>query len=104
MMQPGKYIGLDVGGSHVTASVIDTCVPGDQPLQLLRKDINAFDKAFNLIREIGSCINEILIDEKKINAVGIAFPGPFNYGKGVCAITNVGGKFEKAFGLHIMQA
>ncbi len=104
MMQPGKYIGLDVGGSHVTASIIDTRIPGDQPLQLLRKNINAFDKAFNLIREIGGCINEILIDEKKVNAVGIAFPGPFNYEKGVCAIANVGGKFEQTFGLHVMQA
>src|SRR5664279_4797562 len=102
MIQPGKYIGLDVGGSHVTASIIDTHTPRDQPLQLLRKDINAFDKAFNLIREIGSCISEILIDEKKVNAVGIAFPGPFNYEKGVCTIANVGGKFEQTFGLHIM--
>ena len=104
MIQPGKYIGLDVGGSHVTASIIDTCMPGDQPLQLLRKDIDAFDKAFKIITAIGNCINEKLIGDMKIDAVGIAFPGPFNYEKGVCAIANVGGKFEQTFGLHVMQA
>ncbi|KAA9036537.1 ROK family protein [Ginsengibacter hankyongi] len=104
MMQPGKYIGLDVGGSHVTASLIDTCITPDQPLHLLRKDINAFGKAFNIITDIGSCINEILIGDIKIDAVGIAFPGPFNYEKGVCAIANVGGKFEQTFGLHVKQA
>ncbi len=104
MKQPGKYIGLDVGGSHVTAGIIDTRIPADQPLHLLRKDINAFDKAFNIIADIGNCINEILIDKTKPAAVGIAFPGPFNYEKGVCAIANVGGKFEQTFGLHVSQA
>ena len=104
MIQPGKYIGLDVGGSHITASLIDTCITADQPLQLLRKDINAFDSATNIIRGMGNCINEILNDDTKINAVGIAFPGPFNYEKGVCAIADVGGKFERTFGLHVKQA
>ncbi|HSN09636.1 MAG TPA: ROK family protein, partial [Hanamia sp.] len=104
MLQPGKYLGLDVGGSHVTASIIDTCARGDQPLHLVRKDINAFGNAFNIIADIGNCIQEILNGDTKIDAVGIAFPGPFNYKKGVCAIANVGGKFEQTFGLHVMQA
>lgn len=104
MIQPGKYIGLDVGGSHVTASLIDKSAPGSQPLYLVRKDINAYGSAYNIIEAIGDCINEILHEETEISNVGIAFPGPFNYKKGVCAIANVGGKFELIFGLHVKQA
>ena len=104
MIQPGKYLGIEVGGSHVTASMIDKCILQDQPLLLSRKEINAFGKAFNIIKDIGNCIKGILIGNSKIEAVGIAFPGPFNYEKGVCTIADVGGKFEQTFGLHVMQA
>ena len=52
---------------------------------------------------IGNCIKEVLAAEPGVSAVGLAFPGPFDYAKGVSAITGVGGKFESTFGLHVMQ-
>jgi predicted NBD/HSP70 family sugar kinase len=99
-----KSLGVDIGGSHVTASVIDTSAPGKQPLHLLRKSINSFDTAANIIEAISACIREILNDGNSGAEIGIAFPGPFDYEKGVSAIRNVGGKFEKTFGIHIKQA
>lgn len=99
-----KSLGVDIGGSHVTASVIDLSAPGKQPLHLLRKNINSFDTAFNILETIGACIQEVLNDGTSVAEIGIAFPGPFDYEKGVSAIRNVGGKFEKTFGIHIKQA
>ncbi len=103
-MKNNKKIGLDIGGSHISASIIDLSTVGKQQLSLIRKEINPSDSAYNIITTVASCINKMLKSEPTINAVGIAFPGPFNYEKGVSAINNVGGKFEYTFGLHIAQA
>jgi len=99
-----KRIGIDVGGSHVSASVIDVLQSGKQSLHFHRKDIDSFGTADSIIEAISSCIKEVATDADHIEAVGLAFPGPFNYEKGISAITGVGGKFEKTFGLHIAQA
>ncbi|MFV8346996.1 ROK family protein [Flavobacterium sp. ZB4P13] len=103
-MENKKKIGVDVGGSHVTVSVIDTNKVESQSLRMIRKDINAIDKAFDIIATIGNCIKEVLVDERAVDVVGVAFPGPFDYEKGVSTIANVGGKFEKTFGIHMQQA
>jgi len=94
MMQDNKRIGIDVGGSHVAAGLIDIKNQRNKTLNLIEKDINAMGSAYNIIETIGNCIKEMLIEETNIDAVGIAFPGPFDYEKGVSVITNVGGKFE----------
>jgi predicted NBD/HSP70 family sugar kinase/mannose-6-phosphate isomerase class I len=99
-----KIIGLDVGGSHVTAGWIDTGNAMKGPFSLIWKDFNAHDIAFNIVTIIGDCIRELLTIESGIDAIGIAFPGPCDYDKGVVAVANVGGKFEQIFGLHIKQA
>ncbi|MFT3844480.1 MAG: ROK family protein [Lacibacter sp.] len=104
MSPKSKRIGIDIGGSHATASVIDVSIDGTQPLVLRRKDINSFGTANDIFESIGSIINDIVTEEKEIAAVGLAFPGPFDYEKGVSAIAGVGGKFQATFGMHVKQA
>jgi predicted NBD/HSP70 family sugar kinase/mannose-6-phosphate isomerase class I len=99
-----KCIGVDVGGSHVSASMVDLFHEGEQSLQFNRKEIDSLGTADSIIHAISSCIKEVATEVDTIEAVGLAFPGPFNYEKGVSAITGVGGKFEKTFGLHVAQA
>ncbi|WP_316633332.1 ROK family protein [uncultured Flavobacterium sp.] len=99
-----KKIGIDVGGSHVTVSVIENNVVDKQPQRLTRMEINSNEKPTAIISAIGNSINEILNEGETIDAVGIAFPGPFNYDKGVSEIKGVGGKFETTFGIHMQQA
>ncbi len=103
-MERNKRIGVDVGGSHVSASLFDMSHSRKQSLDFLRKDINAFDNAYNILEAIGNCIKELQSEKMAIDSVGIAFPGPFDYENGVSAIVNVGGKFKQTFGLHIRQA
>lgn len=98
-----KRIGVDVGGSHISASWIPGLKEEAQRLNLLRKDINAFDTAHNILSSIRECMDEMLQGDTEVNVIGIAFPGPFDYVKGISAIANVGGKFENTFGLHLQQ-
>jgi len=97
-----KKIGADVGGSHVTVSVIEHNSTNKQKQTISRKEINANENPTAVISAIGSCINEV-INEDIVDTIGIAFPGPFNYKKGVSEIKGVGGKFETTFGVHMQQ-
>ncbi|PVX44474.1 mannose-6-phosphate isomerase class I [Flavobacterium sp. 103] len=99
-----KKIGIDVGGSHVTVSVIENSTVENCPQTIMRKEINAKENPTAIISVIGNCITDILTDGITVDAVGIAFPGPFNYEKGVSEIMGVGGKFEPTFGVHVQQA
>ena len=102
-MRPTKTIALDVGGSHVSACLVDLRSTGKECGYLVRRSIDAFDKASGIIQSIANCIQEAA--GKEIPAViGIAIPGPFDYTTGVSAVANVGGKFEKMYGLHLKQA
>lgn len=103
-MKRTKRIGIDIGGSHATASVIDVSIDGVQPLVLRRKDINSYGSANDIFESIGNIIKDIVAEEKEVAAVGLAFPGPFDYEKGVSAIAGVGGKFQATFGMHVKQA
>ncbi len=103
-MKATKRIGIDVGGSHISVSLIDPCKEGKQALTFKRKEINSEETAHSIIDTIADCIKEIADGVDGIEAVGLAFPGPFDYPKGVSTITGVGGKFEKTFGLHVEQA
>jgi predicted NBD/HSP70 family sugar kinase/mannose-6-phosphate isomerase class I len=97
-----RKIGMDVGGSHISAAVIGDA--GGEPLRTTRTGLDSHDSASHIVAAIGNCMQELLAGENDITAVGIAFPGPFDYEKGICAISNVGGKFEQTFGLHMEQA
>lgn len=102
-MRPTKTIALDVGGSHVSASLIDVKATGKECLQVVRQEIDAFKPATSIIQSIAHCIQQTAGDEMPA-VIGIAFPGPFDYKTGVSAIANVGGKFETLYGLHVKQA
>ena len=104
MPRNNKVIALDIGGSHVTASIVDISLTGKQHLIFLRKDLNSLGSAYHIIDTISECILEIMPGNESVDTIGIAFPGPFDYENGISTITNVGGKFQNTFGLHVKQA
>src|SRR5690349_7247749 len=89
-----RTIALDVGGSHVSASLIDIRSGGKKCLGIVRKHIDAFEGPAGILQSIAQCIEEASGNEKP-SVIGIAFPGPFDYKTGVSAVANVGGKFEQ---------
>lgn len=104
MKAPNVSLGLDVGGSHVTAGVVDMSFAGGRSMRLARKEMDSYGTASGIVAAISDCIREALAGEVPVAEIGIAFPGPFDYQKGVCTVLNVGGKFEQMFGLHLGQA
>lgn len=103
-MLTGKVIGIDVGGSHISAALVDTAHAGSKPTAANLIQINSHDSADIILAALTQSIQNIIADNQEIDAVGIAFPGPFDYENGISAVNNVGGKFEQTFGLHIRQA
>lgn len=99
-----KTIGVDIGGSHITTALIDTL--GSEKRTILKETtpLDSSASANSIIDTLSNSLNTILHQQPDIDSIGIAFPGPFDYEKGVSAIYNVGGKFEQTFGLHIQQA
>lgn len=57
-MRPTKTIALDVGGSHVSASLIDVKLTGKERLKVTHKYIDAFDQATHIIQSIAQSIQE----------------------------------------------
>lgn len=97
-------IGIDIGGTHITTALVDTLSTGSETIRKNTTALNSNASANAIIGTLTKSLKDILDNESDIDALGIAIPGPFDYEKGVCAIANVGGKFEQAFGLHIHQA
>jgi glucokinase len=96
-------IGVDIGGTHITACMVDTdtgqiiegtCVRGEiDPLQNRDHVIRSWAKT------IAACAKQ---RASSIDRVGIAMPGPFDYEKGISHITGLH-KYECLYGLNVKQ-
>jgi glucokinase len=79
-------LGVDVGGSHVTAGLIDIKERTLIRASLVRKSVNS-NGSYD---EIMSVWNQVLTDVSKqydlTPKIGIAMPGPFEYEKGISLI------------------
>ena len=77
----GKYAcGVDIGGSHITAALIDRSSYHVVPESLVRKRIDAKGSAAQIIGAWAEALEPLLNDSIQ---VGIAMPGPFDYEEGV---------------------
>lgn len=104
MLHENKMLGVDIGGSHASFSVVDIHQPSAKALTVKRTEINSLASASEILSSISAGICEQLQADPELRAVGIAFPGPFRYAEGISTITGVGGKFSATFGMHIKQA
>lgn len=90
---------LDVGGTHVTAAVVD---PGSG--RVLRQERAALDptgRADAVLDAIAEPARSLEVDPQA--AWGIAFPGPFDYGAGIGRFRDVA-KFEALDGVDVGAA
>jgi predicted NBD/HSP70 family sugar kinase/mannose-6-phosphate isomerase class I len=104
MTKQNKKLSIDVGGSHIALSVIDCHSFQNNVEQINRYEINSYAQASEIVGFIAQKIVEQFLLEPDIDGIGFAFPGPFHYQTGTSIIKDVGGKFEKTFGLDIKQA
>lgn len=98
-------VGVDVGGSHITAVAVDMESKRIIPGTLFGKPVDNSAPAVDIISVWASTI--ALVIEKvmlfNVRGIGFAMPGPFDYVKGICLIRGVQ-KYGDLYGLNIGKA
>ena len=95
------YIGVDIGGSHITAAQVDLQKGKIIGSSVTRSKLNPHDSAENILN-IWVCAIKKASEGVQTFFVGIAMPGPFDYENGICLMQNVN-KYEDLYGLNIKQ-
>lgn len=96
------YITLDVGGSHISSSLIFYNNLEYRTEQKAHRFISSTITASQFIDELTEsilCVSKPEIAEP-LKGIGISMPGPMDYQNGICKITGVN-KFEALFGLDL---
>jgi len=103
-MMNNTYIGVDIGGSHITSALINSENGAINYHSLQRVSVNSNDSAENILSKWTHAI-ESTIDcgSGKLSKIGIAMPGPFDYESGVCLMKNVN-KYDNLYGLNIRES
>src|SRR5689334_18949648 len=78
-------IGADIGGSHITAGVVDDDRLHILPSSLSRKSLSSSAGCDELITNWAACIRTSA-GGAEIDKLCIAMPGPFMYEEGICLI------------------
>ncbi|WP_264551995.1 ROK family protein [Flavobacterium sp. N2038] len=98
-----KYaVGIDIGGTHITAAIIDIASMKviDQSLQKESFDSNL---PVDEVMSIWGKVIRTSIENSKVEAVkglAVCMPGPFDYTNGLCWIKDQS-KYEHFYGLNV---
>ena len=104
-MNTKKYLmGFDVGGSHVTAALIDADTFAMLPGSEARRNIDTHGEPDAILSVFADAANASAGDLwANVEGIGIAFPAPFDYPNGICLITPEQNKFTKFYGVNVRQ-
>ena len=100
-MANNYFMGIDVGGTHITLDLVDDTTFEMLPASTIRKDLDTNASPSAVLEVFESAIAECaaVTGEERVRGVGLAIPGPFNYGEGICKITPAQQKYEQMFGV-----
>lgn len=101
-MHQAKIVGIDIGGTHVSASLVDLSMTNADVQSLVRMNVDPMGSIEETIEAWARCIQrcfdqDLTIERKRI---GIAMPGPFDYENGISYITGLN-KFECLYRLPV---
>ncbi len=103
-MNQAMFIGADIGGSHISIAAIDGAsmqIIGNTFRANIHTEIDVANFMQTLISLIKQC--SASLQEKKIAAICLAFPGAFDYENGIGLYDGSNKKFEKLYGLNIRE-
>jgi glucokinase len=96
-----KMVGVDIGGSHITASLIDLENQCVAPESVVRNPVNTNGSADEILSTWVNAIREVVPrDEINHVRIGVAMPGPFDYKHGISLITGMN-KYESLYMVDI---
>ena len=95
-------IGVDVGGSHITAGLVNLSKRLLIRPTLVRKKVDSHGSADEIIETWRSTIAEVLkLNALNVVPIGFAMPGPFDYENGISLMQSNMHKFETLYGMNI---
>jgi glucokinase len=96
-------LGIDIGGSHITAGMVDLAQKKVVEGSVVRQLVNRHASAEEILNVWAGTINDRLLNfQQPVTRVGFAMPGPFDYPNGICLIKGFD-KYEALYGLNIRQ-
>ncbi|MCP2029759.1 glucokinase [Flavobacterium sp. HSC-32F16] len=103
-MNTSYAIGLDIGGTHITAGVINKTEMKVIDSSIYKESFNSNLPVNEVIDIWKNVINTAIENSKAENIIGIAvcMPGPFDYEKGICWIKDQS-KYEHFYGLNVRE-
>ncbi|MDQ1164598.1 ROK family protein [Flavobacterium sp. SORGH_AS_0622] len=103
-MNTSYAIGLDIGGTHITAAVIDKAEMKVLDFSLCKESFDSNRPADEVMGIWKKVISTAIENSKIKNIIGIAIcmPGPFDYKNGICWIKDQS-KYEHFYGLNIRE-
>jgi glucokinase len=102
-MKDTMILGIDIGGSHITAALVEESKRQINVDSIRRLRVNSNGSADEILNVWSSVVNDIFnsydIIEKRI---GIAMPGPFDYDNGISQIKGLD-KYDTLYGLNVKE-
>jgi glucokinase len=96
-------LGIDIGGSHITAGEVDLEQKKVIASSVVRREVDRHAPAAEILGIWADTINGLLQPyEPKTATIGFAMPGPFDYPNGICLIKGFD-KYEALYGMNIRQ-
>lgn len=95
-------LGADIGGSHITAKLVDLKTGGSVNGSEVREAVNAKGAEKEIITTWCSVIERAFGSTIENRKIGIAMPGPFDYEKGIAWMKNQD-KYDALYGLNIKE-
>lgn len=94
-------VGVDVGGSHVCSAVVNV-VSGEMAGEPCTTPVDSSAGAAVILDALTENVREAISSAglEHVENVGFAFPGPFDYVRGISIVEGVG-KFDRIFGLDV---
>lgn len=98
-----KVVGIDIGGSHITAAAVDLKQRLIQPGTLIRNKVNSHATADDIIHQWSETIRHVFASDDNVSKkLGLAMPGPFDYENGICLMKGLD-KYESLYSLNVKQ-
>lgn len=103
MMNNNIRLGADIGGSHITAALVDVKNERIVAGSAIRTRVDSKASADAIIGAwAGVLISTMQQTDRPVEALGIAMPGPFDYAAGI-SLMNGNDKYESLYGLNIKE-
>ncbi|QNL50678.1 ROK family protein [Olivibacter sp. SDN3] len=102
-MNNSIVVGCDIGGSHISAALVDLDKKTLIKETFVRQSVNSNEGVSSIIDAWSNCItNTLKKGAIEKTAVGIAIPGPFDYEHGISLMKNQN-KYEALYGVDVKE-